>query len=62
MYPTIRVYVNGEYAFTTRSYPSCKILLKEIRCTKHLSIAIPGGFRHLTVYDYDNVECRRMKK
>ena len=55
MYRKIDVYVNGEYQFSTRKYPSCKDCLKHIRAVKHLEIAsIPT--RYLTVYDYDKVK------
>lgn len=55
MYKKINVYINGEYAFSTNKYPSCKSVVNEIRARKHLEIAsIPN--KYMTVYDYDVVK------
>lgn len=54
----IRVYINGEYEFTTTKYRTCKECIKDLRATKHIMIAsIPD--RYLTIYDYDKVIARR---
>ena len=58
MYKKIDVYVNGKYEFSTNKYRSCKELKNHIRAINHLSIAIPGGYRYLTVYDYDKLSVR----
>jgi hypothetical protein len=55
MYKKIDIYVNGKYEFSTNRYKSCKEAIKEIRATKHITIAsIPD--RYLTIYDYDKVK------
>ena len=54
-YKKIDVYINGEYKFSTKAYPTCDACIKEIRARKHLEIAsIPT--KYLTVYDYDTVK------
>lgn len=56
MYKKIDVYVNGKYEFSTNRYKTCKEAIKEIRATKHITIASIPEDRYLTVYDYDNVK------
>lgn len=55
MYKKINVYVNGKYEFSTNRYKTCEEALKDIRATKHITIASLPITRYLTVYDYDNV-------
>ena len=54
----IQVYINGNYEFTSEGFTTCKALKDHIRAVKHIAIAIPSGYRHLTVYDYDNIQCK----
>lgn len=52
----IRVYVNGEYQFTTTRYRNTKELRSHIRAVKHIQVAgIPNPI-YLTVYDYDKLK------
>lgn len=55
MYNKIDVYINKEYVFSTRQYPTCRAVVKEIRARKHIVVAsIPAHY--MTVYDYDTVK------
>ncbi len=55
MYNKIDVYINKVYAFSTRQYPTCRAVVKEIRARKHIIVAsIPAHY--VTVYDYDTVK------
>lgn len=54
MYKKINVYINGKYEFSTNAYKTCQDVVREIRSTKHITIAsIPN--RYITVYDYDKI-------
>lgn len=53
----IRVYINGEYEFTTNKYRTQKELKKDLRNTKHIVIASLPKDRYLTIYDTDKIHC-----
>lgn len=53
----IRVYINGNYEFTTTRYKTQKELKNHIRAVKHIEIASLPQNRYITVCDYDKIRC-----
>ena len=51
----IRVFINGEYQFTTTHFRTIADVIRHIRAVKHLDIASAPNHKYLTVYDYDKI-------
>lgn len=57
----IRVYINGEYRFTTTRYKTMKQLKHYLRAVKHIVIKSIPDDEYLTIYDYDKIHCEYVK-
>lgn len=62
MYKKIKVYVNGEYKFSTHKFPTCKACKDYIRAIKHLEIESIPTNEFLTVNDYDELRVEYAKE
>lgn len=57
----IKVYINGEYKFTSTRYKTIKQLKEHLRAVKHIIIASIPNDEYLTIYDYDRIHCEYIK-
>lgn len=57
----IKVYINGEYKFTSTRYNTIKQLKEHLRAVKHIIIASIPTDEYLTIYDYDRIHCEYIK-
>lgn len=55
MYRKIDVFINGEYAFSSNSYRTCKELKNHIREVKHIEVASVPKNKYIIVNDYDKL-------